>query len=42
MKQTLKPCHGECFASHLENFAAAVVGSLLIAAPFALWLLGAV
>jgi hypothetical protein len=25
---------------HLENAAAALVGSLLIAAPFAYWLLG--
>lgn len=26
--------------AHLENAAAALVGSLLLAAPFALWLLG--
>lgn len=26
--------------AHLENAAAAVAGSLLIAAPFACWLLG--
>jgi len=26
--------------AHLENAAAAVAGSLLIAAPFALWLMG--
>lgn len=25
---------------HIENAAAALVGSLLIAAPFAVWLLG--
>lgn len=35
-------CLGDCYASHLENFTAAVAGSLLIALPFALWFFEAV